>query len=127
MIRAPISPIRPPPVTLQQLREALAFISEQYRSAVDGGKNVFAWLWESIQGDFNQERSTGQVVFDTAISMIPGVDQVCDVRDIIANCKQINDDKSNSWAWIALVLTLIGLIPTLGSLLKGVSVSYTHL
>ncbi len=108
------------PISLQQLREALAFISEQYKSAVDGGKNVFVWLWESIQGDFNQERTTGQVVFDTAISMIPGVDQVCDVRDIIANCKQINDDKSNSWAWIALVLTLIGLIPTLGSLLKGV-------
>ena len=108
------------PVSLQQLREALAFISEQYKSAEDGGKNVFVWLWESIQGDFNQERTTGQIVFDTAISMIPGVDQVCDVRDIIANCKQINDDKSNSWAWIALVLTLIGLIPTLGSLLKGV-------
>lgn len=108
------------PVSLQQLREALAFISDQYKSAVDGSKNVFVWLWESIQGDFNQDRTAGQIVFDTAISMVPGVDQVCDVRDIIANCKQINDDKSNTWAWIGLVLTLVGLIPTLGSLLKGV-------
>lgn len=108
------------PVTLQQLREALAFITEQYEGAVDGGKNVFAWLWESIQGDFNQNRSTGQIAFDTAISMIPGVDQVCDVRDVIANCKQINEDKNNTWAWVGLVLTLIGLFPTIGSLLKGV-------
>lgn len=108
------------PISMQQLREALAFVSDKYQDMADGSKNVFAWFWEAVQGDFNQERSTGQVVFDTAISMIPGVDQVCDVRDIIANCKQINDDKSNNWAWVGLVLTLIGLFPTLGSLVKGV-------
>lgn len=108
------------PVSVQQLREALGFITEQYNNVVDGGKNVFVWLWEALQGDFNQQRSTGQVVFDTVVSMIPGVDQVCDVRDIIANCKQIDEDKSNAWAWVGLVLTLIGLFPTLGSLVKGV-------
>lgn len=108
------------PVTLAQLREALAFMTEQYNKIADAGTNVFVWLWEAIQGDFNQERTTGQVVFDTAISMIPGVDQVCDVRDIVANCKQINEDKSNPWAWVTLGLTLIGLFPTLGSLVKGV-------
>lgn len=108
------------PVTLQQLREALAFVTEQYKNVTDGSKNVVEWLWEAIQGDFNQERTTGQITFDTAISMIPGVDQVCDVRDVVANCKQINDDTSNTWAWVGLVLTLVGLIPTVGSLLKGV-------
>lgn len=108
------------PVSVQQLREALGFITEQYNNVVEGGKNVFVWLWEALQGDFNQQRSTGQVVFDTVVSMIPGVDQVCDVRDIIANCKQIDENKSNAWAWVGLVLTLIGLFPTLGSLVKGV-------
>lgn len=108
------------PVTLAQLREALASVTEQHRKLADGATNVFVWLWEAIQGDFNQDRSTGQIVFDTAISIIPGVDQVCDVRDIIANCKQINEDKSNTWAWVALGLTLIGLFPSLGSLVKGV-------
>lgn len=90
------------PVTLQQLREALAFVTEQYKNVTDGSKNVVEWLWEAIQGDFNQERTTGQIAFDTAISMIPGVDQVCDVRDVVANCKQINDDTSNTWAWVGL-------------------------
>lgn len=116
----PILPNQAAPVTLEQLRQALAFMTDQYDQLVDGTKNVFVWLWEAIQGDFNQERSTGQIVFDTAISMIPGVDQVCDVRDIIANCKLVHEDKSNTWAWVSLGLTLIGLFPTLGSLVKGV-------
>ena len=51
--------------------------------------------------------------------MIPIVDQICDVRDVVANCRKINQDTSNKWAWVALVLTLIGLFPVLGSLVKG--------
>ncbi|MEN1928099.1 hypothetical protein WCE37_03710 [Luteimonas sp. MJ250] len=51
--------------------------------------------------------------------MIPFVDQICDVRDVVANCKKINEDTSNSWAWVGLVLTLIGLFPTFGSLANG--------
>lgn len=77
------------------------------------------WVWNVLQGDFAQEQSTAQVVTGTVISMIPVVDQICDVRDVIANCKKINEDSANKWAWVALVLTLIGLFPTLGSLAKG--------
>lgn len=51
--------------------------------------------------------------------MIPFVDQLCDVRDVVANCRKINSDASDKWAWVALVLTLIGLFPVLGSLAKG--------
>ncbi|MFE0499694.1 hypothetical protein ACFW0P_02795 [Lysobacter soli] len=108
------------PVSVEQLRDALAFVTRQYGRAQDSTQNVFVWLWEAIQGDFNPERSLGQVAFDTAISIIPGVDQVCDVRDLIANGKQINEDKTNVWAWVGLGLTLIGLFPSLGSLVKGV-------
>ncbi|MGH8086230.1 MAG: hypothetical protein ACREPV_13310 [Lysobacter sp.] len=116
----PQLPNQAAPLSLAQLREALAFVTEMHGKALDMGASVFEWLWEAIQGDFNGERSTGQIVFDTAISIIPGVDQVCDVRDIVANCKQINEDKSNTWAWVSLGLTLIGLFPSLGSLVKGV-------
>ncbi|KGM52623.1 hypothetical protein N799_13415 [Lysobacter arseniciresistens ZS79] len=113
-------PNQVPPVSIEQLREAIAFIAETHQQITDGAQNVFVWLWEAIQGDFNGERSTGQIVFDSAISMIPGVDQVCDVRDLIANCKLIEEDRSNKWAWVTLGLTLVGLIPVLGSLVKGV-------
>ena len=33
--------------------------------------------------------------------------------------RKINEDTSNTWAWIGLTITLIGLIPVLGSLAKG--------
>ena len=77
------------------------------------------WLWVVLQGDFAEEQTTAQIATGTVISMIPLVDQICDIRDVVANCKKINEDSSNRWAWFALVLTLIGLFPTLGSLLKG--------
>lgn len=77
------------------------------------------WIWVVIQGDFAEEQTTAQTVTSTVISMIPFVDQICDVRDVVANCRKINDDSSNKWAWVALLLTLIGLFPTLGSLVKG--------
>jgi hypothetical protein len=77
------------------------------------------WLWVVLQGDFVEEQSTAQAVTGTVIAMIPLVDQICDIRDVVANSKKINEDTSNRWAWFALVLTLIGLFPTLGSLVKG--------
>lgn len=86
-------------------------------------KGIWQWLWEAVQGDFNDDRSTGQIAFDTAISVIPVVDQICDVRDLIANCKAIaaaDEEEDNTWKWVALALTLIGLFPSLGSIVKGV-------
>lgn len=77
------------------------------------------WIWVVLQGDFADDQTTAQAVTGTVISMIPLVDQICDVRDVVANGKKINQDTSNRWAWFALVLTLIGLFPTLGSLVKG--------
>ena len=77
------------------------------------------WLWVVIQGDFAEEQTVAQTVTGTVISMIPLVDQLCDVRDVVANCRKINQDSNDKWAWLALLLTLIGLFPTLGSLLKG--------
>lgn len=77
------------------------------------------WIWGVLQGDFNDDASTAQTVTATVISMIPFVDQICDVRDVVANCKRINQEPKETWHWVGLVLTLIGLFPTLGSLLKG--------
>lgn len=87
-----------------------------------GQKNLAAgaeWIWEVLQGDFNDNASTAQVVTGTVISMIPFVDQICDVRDVVANCKKIDHEPDESWHWVSLVLTLIGLFPALGSLFKG--------
>ncbi|WP_396267988.1 hypothetical protein [Ideonella sp.] len=102
-----------------QLRQALAW---ETGTQAPEDKNVFEWLWEAIQGDFNENRSVGQIAFDSAVSMIPLVDQVCDLRDLIANSKAIatsDENEDNTWKWVALAFTLVGLIPTLGSVVKG--------
>ena len=108
---------------MDELKNALAWFKAAPGNLVQSGKEnlqaVAQWIWEVIQGDFNEEQSTAQAVAGTIISMIPFVDQICDVRDVVANCKKINQDSSNKWAWVALALTLIGLFPTLGSLVKG--------
>ncbi|TCS39484.1 hypothetical protein EDC30_101440 [Paucimonas lemoignei] len=106
-----------------QFENALAWFKAAPARWIDSAKRdlsaVAEWIWGVLQGDFNDEATTAQTITSTVISMIPFVDQICDIRDIVANCRKINEDTSNKWAWIALVLTLIGLFPTLGSLAKG--------
>ncbi|MDP9911448.1 hypothetical protein J2W27_003572 [Variovorax boronicumulans] len=106
-----------------ELENALAWYSAAPERWVKSAKQDLSaaaeWIWVVLQGDFAEEQSTAQTVTATVISMIPFVDQICDVRDIVANCRKINEDTSDSWAWVALVLTLIGLFPVLGSVAKG--------
>ncbi|MDZ4359804.1 MAG: hypothetical protein U1B84_25875 [Variovorax sp.] len=78
------------------------------------------WFWGVLQGDFNEDASLSQTVVGSIITAIPILDQLADIRDVIANLHQLSKDSSDKWKWIALAITLIGLIPVLGSLLKGV-------
>jgi len=103
----------------QDLQNALAFYEPAPSDAYSGIEGKWLWLWEVLQGDFHENPSTAQSVTGTLLFMIPIVDQLGDVRDLVANCRKINKDSSDTWSWVALILTLIGLFPTLGSLLKG--------
>lgn len=107
-------------INATQARDALAWATNEPEKAKEPSSNWFVWFWEAIEGDFNESRSTKQILVDAGISMIPLVDQICDIRDLIANCRKLIRDFKDTWAWVALVLTLIGLFPTLGSLVKGV-------
>ena len=106
-----------------ELENALAWYSAApgrwLKSAKQDLSAAAEWIWVVLQGDFAEEQSTAQTITATVISAIPFVDLICDVRDIVANCRKINEDTSDSWAWVALVLTLIGLFPVLGSVAKG--------
>lgn len=106
-------------VNATQMRDALAWATGE-EEAREPSSNPFVWFWEAIEGDFNENRSTSQILVDAGVSMIPLVDQVCDLRDLIANCRKLSKDQTDVWNWVALVLTLIGLFPALGSLVKGV-------
>ena len=82
-------------------------------------KGMGTWIWEALQGDFNAERSVGQVSFDMVISFIPVVDTVCDVRDLCANVQQYKKDPDNKLTMFFIALTVVGFIPGIGTLVKG--------
>ncbi|MGR5096717.1 PAAR-like domain-containing protein [Vibrio maritimus] len=79
------------------------------------------WVWGVILGDFNEDSSVEQIIANTALTMIPVVDQVADVRDLSANVMTLmsKEERDKSENWLALSLTLIGCIPTFGSAVKG--------
>ncbi|NRF69443.1 hypothetical protein HLB44_20795 [Aquincola sp. S2] len=91
----------------------------QAEATVQGAK----WLWGALQGDFNKNPTTGQVIVGGIISLIPLVDQACDVRDVIANCITLSDEEArkDNENWIALGLTCIGFVPEFGSAIKTVA------
>lgn len=58
-----------------ELQRALAFYQPPPESWYSGIQRKIEatgqWLWETLQGDFNDNQSTAQVVTGTVISMIP--------------------------------------------------------
>lgn len=79
------------------------------------------WTWGVIQGDFNDDPTTGQIVAGTLLTLIPYVDTAGDIRDVAANLDIIILDRryNETMPWVALLLSLVGAIPELGTLIKG--------
>jgi hypothetical protein len=80
------------------------------------------WVGGMLAGDFKEDPSTAQIIVNTIVTMIPVVDQVGDARDIVANLKKLIWDRrwNEAAVWLGVLLCLIGLIPELGSLAKGI-------
>jgi hypothetical protein len=94
------------------------FFQRLWDGIVDGAKYVGG----ALAGDFVDDPSTGQIVINTIVTMIPGIDQIGDIRDIAANLKKLIWDRrwNEAAVWLGVLLCLIGLIPALGSLAKGI-------
>jgi hypothetical protein len=78
------------------------------------------WVWGALQGDFNQERSVGQIGFDMVVSLIPIVDTVLDLRDLCANIWQYRKDPANKITLFFIATTVIGFVPEVGTVVKSV-------
>jgi len=80
-----------------------------------------SWLWGMLKGDFNKDPSMSQIIVGGLISLIPVADQVCDIRDLIANFITLSDEKARTKDnYMALALTSVGIIPEVGSAIKTV-------
>jgi hypothetical protein len=77
------------------------------------------WIWGALQGDFNAERSAGQIGFDMVVSLIPVVDTVCDLRDLCANVRQYTKDPTNKVTLFFIVTTIVGFVPEIGTVVKS--------
>ncbi|WP_434387247.1 LysM peptidoglycan-binding domain-containing protein [Melittangium boletus] len=98
---------------------------------------IWDWLLGTAQGDFNKDPSLSQIIVNMILGLIPVVDQVLDVRDIIAGLKDIieyylEDDTGQKrhesvlglpyeyWIWLNIFIIAMGCIPEVGSAVKGV-------
>ena len=77
------------------------------------------WIWGALQGDFNAERSSGQIGFDMVVSLIPVVDTLCDLRDLCANVRQYRKDPANKVTLFFIATTVVGFIPEFGTVVKS--------
>ncbi len=84
--------------------------------------SVAKWVGTALAGDFADDQSYGQIAFGTVVTLIPVVDQVGDVRDIVANLHRLTFRKQYTEfsPWFGLVVTIIGCVPEVGSVIKGV-------
>ncbi len=77
------------------------------------------WIWGALQGDFNQERSAGQIGLDMVVSLFPIVDTVCDLRDVCANIRQYRRDPDNKVTLFFIATTAVGFFPEAGTVVKS--------
>lgn len=106
-------------ITEQTLKNALAFFASAQKGS-EAAKNVGIWLWEVLKGDFHEDPTVGQIATGMVISMIPIVDQICDVRDFFACSIQVREKPDDNLPKIMMVITIIGVVPTIGSFAKGI-------
>lgn len=76
-----------------------------------------------LLGEFNEDPNFAMIGVDFAVSLIPILDQASDIRDTIAHFYYLifQQQYDRFMRWLGLVFTLIGLIPEVGSAIKGAS------
>lgn len=84
--------------------------------------DVAEWILGAIAGEFNPEQSVGQIALDTGLGLIPVVDQAFDIRDVLAHLYFMifKGEYDKPGRWLGVAITLVGLIPEVGTAVRGV-------
>jgi len=116
---APISEYVPPGALLMQSEEEPAPAEETEEEE----PGFWGTIGGGLMGEFNEDPNFAMIGVDVGVSLIPILDQASDIRDIIAHLYYliVRQQYDRFMRWLGLVFTLIGLIPELGSAIKGAS------
>lgn len=96
----------------------VAALKQGYNNAKESAE----WVGGVLQGDFKEDQTVAQIITNAVISSIPFVGWVADARDAVANIIKLSDENNRKdfFIWLALVATLIGIIPGVGDAIKAV-------
>ncbi|BDU50706.1 hypothetical protein [Haliovirga abyssi] len=99
-----------------------SWYEEIYNKTLKGLKEAGNWSKGVLLGDFEENPTTGQIIARMLLTMIPVIDQIGDIEDIVANILHLCDEseENDQQAWLGLILTTVGMIPVAGSALKGI-------
>lgn len=90
----------------------------------DGIGESFRWLGGVLLGEWNDERSTSQIVTDALAGFIPGVGSVMTLRDLLAvifRLAKYPEKRDDIEEWILLIAMLLPLVLTVvGAVFAGI-------
>lgn len=85
--------------------------------------DVVEFFKDLILGDFEQDQGKAAMIVGGAISLIPVVDQIMDVRDVSGMIYRVGRkgvSRADKDDWIDMALAALGCIPEVGSLFKTI-------
>lgn len=86
-----------------------------------GGSTVADEIVEgAVLGDFKQNPTIWNTIGQIAVGFVPYAGQVADMRDTVASIDKLRKAGwRDPWEWVNLGLTLVGWVPGLGDVVKG--------
>jgi chromosome segregation ATPase len=90
-------------------------------NAHKGTNPILDFVWGALQGEFNQNPSFGQVIFNVLISLTPlgVVTDSVDVVYYVNKFKNNPDEMKDPGNWVGAFASLIGFLPVGGDLIEG--------
>jgi hypothetical protein len=87
------------------------------------GPGFWGTILGGLLGEWNDDPSFAMMGVDVGVSLVPVLDQASDARDLAAHLYYLifECQYDRFMRWLGLVFTLIGLIPEVGSAIKGAS------
>ncbi|MEF7616097.1 hypothetical protein V4F39_19440 [Aquincola sp. MAHUQ-54] len=77
--------------------------------------DVAGWLHGIVTGDGS---ATSQVIVSGVLSVVPGVGQAMDARDLVRGVLTLHAQPASADAWLGMTVTLVGLVPGFGDAFK---------